>query len=207
MTLLTFLFFTGLVGLLTWRLTRGDDHRTATGYFLAGRTLTGGYIAGSLLLTNISTEQLVGLNGAAFTDGLAVMAWEVIAATALVVMALYFLPRFLRSGITTVPEFLGTRFAAHTRAITTVIFIAAYAVILLPIILYTGATGLMGILDLRAITGIQDVTTLRWVTVWFIGIVGSLYAIFGGLRSVAVSDTLNGFGLLVGSVLITWFGL
>jgi SSS family solute:Na+ symporter len=207
MTLLTFLFFTGLVGFLTWRLTRGDDHRTATGYFLAGRTLTGGYIAGSLLLTNISTEQLVGLNGAAFTDGLAVMAWEVIAATALVVMALYFLPRFLRSGITTVPEFLETRFAAHTRAITTVIFIAAYAVILLPIILYTGATGLMGILDLRAITGIQDVTTLRWVTVWFIGIVGSLYAIFGGLRSVAVSDTLNGFGLLVGSVLITWFGL
>jgi len=207
MTLLTFLFFTGLVGLLTWRLTRGDDHQTATGYFLAGRTLTGGYIAGSLLLTNISTEQLVGLNGAAFTDGVAVMAWEVIAATALVVMALYFLPRFLRSGITTVPEFIGTRFAAHTRAITTVIFIAAYAVILLPIILYTGATGLMGILDLRAITGIQDVTTLRWVTVWFIGIVGSLYAIFGGLRSVAVSDTLNGFGLLVGSVLITWFGL
>jgi SSS family solute:Na+ symporter len=103
MTLLTFLFFTGLVGFLTWRLTRGDDHRTANGYFLAGRTLTGGYIAGSLLLTNISTEQLVGLNGAAFTDGLAVMAWEVIAATALVVMALYFLPRFLRSGITTVP--------------------------------------------------------------------------------------------------------
>ena len=73
MTLLTFLFFTGLVGFLTWRLTRGDDHRTATGYFLAGRTLTGGYIAGSLLLTNISTEQLVGLNGAAFTDGIAVM--------------------------------------------------------------------------------------------------------------------------------------
>lgn len=207
MTLLTFLFFTGLVGFLTWLLTRGDDHRTTTGYFLAGRTLTGGYIAGSLLLTNISTEQLVGLNGAAFTDGLAVMAWEVIAATALVVMALYFLPRFLRSGITTVPEFLETRFAGHTRAITTVIFIVAYAVILLPIILYTGATGLMGILDLHAITGIQDVTTLRWVTVWFIGLVGSLYAIFGGLRSVAVSDTLNGFGLLVGGVLITWFGL
>lgn len=111
MTLLTFLFFTGLVGFLTWLLTRGDDHRTTTGYFLAGRTLTGGYIAGSLLLTNISTEQLVGLNGAAFTDGIAVMAWEVIAATALVVMALYFLPRFLRSGITTVPEFLEARFA------------------------------------------------------------------------------------------------
>lgn len=207
MTLLTFLFFTALVGFLTWLLTRRDDHGTSTGYFLAGRTLTGGYIAGSLLLTNLSTEQLIGLNGAAFTDGIAVMAWEVIAGASLVVMALYFLPKYLRSGIATIPEFLEKRFDGSTRTITSIIFILAYAIILLPIILYTGATGLMGILDLKALTGIESHTTLLWVTVWFIGIVGSIYAIFGGLRTVAVSDTLNGFGLLVGGVLITWFGL
>ncbi|MCB1091898.1 MAG: solute:sodium symporter family transporter, partial [Verrucomicrobiae bacterium] len=184
MTLLTFLFFTGLVGFLTWILTRKDDHGTSTGYFLAGRTLTGGYIAGSLLLTNLSTEQLVGLNGAAFTDGIAVMAWEVIAGASLVVMALYFLPKYLRSGIATIPEFLESRFAGHTRTITSLIFILAYAVILLPIILYTGATGLKDILDLKSLTGIQNDTTLLWITVWFIGIVGSIYAIFGGLRTV-----------------------
>lgn len=207
MTLLTFLFFTALVGGLTWVLTRKDDHGTSTGYFLAGRTLTGGYIAGSLLLTNLSTEQLVGLNGAAFTDGICVMAWEVIAGASLVVMALYFLPKYLRSGIATIPDFLEKRFDATTRTITTVIFILAYAVILLPIILYSGAVGLTGILDLKALTGIQNDTVLLWVTVWFIGIVGSIYAIFGGLRSVAVSDTLNGFGLLVGSILITVFAL
>ncbi len=207
MTLITFLFFTALVGFLTWILTRKDDHGTSTGYFLAGRTLTGGFIAGSLLLTNLSTEQLVGLNGAAFTDGIAVMAWEVIAGASLVVMALYFLPKYLRSGIATIPQFLELRFDGATRSITSFIFIVAYAGILLPIILYTGATGLIGILDLKAITGIQSDTALLWITVWFIGIVGSIYAIFGGLRTVAVSDTINGFGLLVGGIMITIFAL
>ncbi len=90
MTLLTFLFFTALVGVITWYITHRDDHGTSTGYFLAGRTLTGGYIAGSLLLTNLSTEQLVGLNGAAFKDGICVMAWEVIAGASLVIMRSYF---------------------------------------------------------------------------------------------------------------------
>ncbi len=207
MTILTFLFFTGLVGFITWRMTHKDDHGTSTGYFLAGRTLTGGFIAGSLLLTNLSTEQMVGLNGAAFTDGVAVMAWEVIAGASLVLMALYFLPKYLRSGIATIPEFLERRFNGTTRSITSIIFIVAYAGILLPIILYTGATGLAGILDLKELTGIQNDMTILWGTVWFIGIVGSIYAIFGGLRTVAVSDTINGFGLLVGGIMIAVFGL
>ena len=206
-TLLSFFFFTGLVGLLTVFLTRGDDHATSEGYFLAGRRLTGGIIAGSLLLTNLSTEQLVGLNGAAFNDGICVMAWEVVAAVSLVIMALFFLPKYLKSGITTVPQFLEERFDSHTRTITTLIFVIAYAGILLPIILYTGATGLIGILDIKSITGLQSDSVVLWMTVWLIGILGSLYAIFGGLRTVAVSDTINGFGLLVGGVAISYFGL
>lgn len=206
-TMGSFVLFTGLVGLLTWWLTRHDRHDTADGYFLGGRRLTGGYIAGSLLLTNLSTEQLVGLNGAAFQDGLCVMAWEVIAGLSLVVMGLFFLPRYLRAGVATVPQFLERRFDHHTRTITTIIFIVAYAVILLPIVLYTGATGLIGILDLPALTGIDSHAVLLWGAVWLIGLIGSVYAIFGGLRTVAVSDTLNGFGLLVGGLLILWLGL
>ena len=167
MIILTFLFFTALVGVLTWFLTRKDDHGTSTGYFLAGRTLTGGFIAGSLLLTNLSTEQLVGLNGAAFTDGVAVMAWEVIAGASLVLMALYFLPKYLRSGIATIPQFLEERFNSTTRVITSFIFIVAYAGILLPIILYTGATGLMGILDLKSITGIEYAQWIRFACRWY----------------------------------------
>lgn len=203
----TFLFFTALVGAITYVLTRKDDHGTSTGYFLAGRTLTGGFIAGSLLLTNLSTEQLVGLNGAAFNDGIAVMCWEVIAGASLVIMALYFLPKYLRSGIATIPEFFEKRFNSTTRAITSGIFIIAYAGILLPMILYTGATGLRDILNLQELTGIENDTTLLWIVVWFIGIIGSIYAIFGGLRTVAVSDTINGFGLLLGGIFITWLAL
>ena len=206
-TIGSFVFFTGLVAVITFALTRGDDHGSLDGYFLAGRTLTGGFIAGSLMLTNLSTEQLVGLNGAAFNDGISVMAWEVIAAMSLVVMALFFLPRYLRSGIATVPQFLEERFNESTRSITSLIFIIAYAGILLPIILYTGATGLTGILDVKVLTGIESDTTILWLAVWLIGIIGSLYAIFGGLRTVAVSDTINGFGLLVGGVMIVLFGM
>ena len=207
LTLVSFVFFTGLVGFITWRITRRDDVASGTGYFLAGRSLSFPLIAGSLLLTNLSTEQLVGLNGAAFTDGLSVMAWEVIAVIALVVMALFFLPRFLRSGVTTVPEFLELRFDHVTQVITNLIFLVAYAVILLPIILYTGATGLAAILDLPALTGIESPTAILWLTVWLVGLLGAVYALFGGLRTVAVSDTLNGVGLLTGGMMITWYGL
>ncbi|QTF91996.1 solute:sodium symporter family transporter [Halomonas sp. BM-2019] len=207
LTLASFLFFTGLVAFITWRLTRRDDHDSTSGYFLAGRTLTFPLIAGSLLMTNLSTEQMVGLNGAAFADGLSVMAWEVVAVIALVALALFFLPRFLRSGIATLPQLLEIRFDRGTQLITNVIFLIAYAVILLPIILYSGAMGLQGMLDLQGLTGIQSPTLLLWLTVWVVGIIGSLYALFGGLRTVAVSDTLNGVGLLVGGFVIVYFGL
>ena len=91
----SFLFFTLLVAVLTWLLTRKQDMSSQNGYFLAGRNLSFPLIAGSLLLTNLSTEQMVGLNGSAFTDGFAVMVWEVGAVIALLAMALFFLHRFL----------------------------------------------------------------------------------------------------------------
>ena len=206
MQLFTFLFFTFGVLAVTMYVTRKDKHDSSDGYFLGGRSLTAGFIAGSLMLTNLSTEQLVGLNGAAFTHGLSVMAWEVIAGISLVIMALYFLPKFLRSGIATIPQFLEVRFGSSTRKITSIIFIFAYTVILLPLILYTGATGMTNILDLTTVSG-YDYKTCIWGVVLFIGILGSVYAIFGGLRSVAISDTINGFGLLVGGIAISYLGL
>ncbi len=206
-TIASFLLFTGLVGLITWLLTRRDDHASSKGYFLGGRSLTFPLIAGSLLLTNLSTEQMVGLNGAAFADGLCVMVWEVGAVLALVAMALFFLPRFLKSGVATVPQFLEIRFDYQTRVITNLIFLTAYAVILLPIILYTGATGLIGIMDVQSLLGFESHTATLWTIVWAVGLIGSVYALFGGLRTVAVSDTLNGIGLLAGGCLIAYFGL
>lgn len=207
MILVSFLFFTGLVAVITFFLTRKDDHSTSKGYFLAGRSLTWPLIAGSLLLTNLSTEQMVGLNGAAFTYGFAVMVWEVVAVLALVAMALFFLPRFLKSGVSTLPEYLEIRFDHGTQVITNLIFLVAYTVILLPIILYTGATGLIGILDVQSMLGLETHGQTLWLIVWVVGIAGSLYALFGGLRTVVVSDLLNGVGLLAGGLMITWFGL
>jgi SSS family solute:Na+ symporter len=207
MVILSFVFFTALVGILTWLITHKDDHASSTGYFLGGRSLGGVVIAGSLLLTNLSTEQMVGLNGSAYKDGLSVMAWEVIAVIALVFMALFFLPRYLKSGITTVPQLLNERFDHGTQTITTVIFLFAYAGILLPIILYTGARGLSEMVDLQKLTGINNDFVLIALTAAFVGLVGSIYALWGGLRSVAVSDTLNGVGLLTGGMLIVYFGL
>jgi SSS family solute:Na+ symporter len=142
-----------LVGVLTWYITRRHDHESSQGYFLAGRSLTYPLIAGSLLLTNLSTEQMVGLNGAAFTDGLCVMVWEVVAVVALVFMAWFFLPRFLKSGVATVPQYLNIRFDNQTQIITNLIFLLAYVGILLPIILYTGATGMIGILNVPSMLG------------------------------------------------------
>ena len=203
LTMATFLAVTALVGFLTWLITRRDDHDSSQGYFLAGRSLTFPLIAGSLLLTNLSTEQMVGLNGAAYTDGLCVMVWEVVAVVALVLMALFFLPRFLKSGVATVPEYLDLRFDHQTQVITNLIFLLAYVGILLPIILYTGATGMIGILDVSSMLGIESPTLTLWLVVWLVGIIGSIYALWGGLRAVAVSDTLNGIGLLVGKLLRT----
>lgn len=207
MILISFLFFTALVAVLTFILTRKDERGSNEGFFLAGRSLTFPLIAGSLLLTNLSTEQMVGLNGDAFRDGLSVMAWEVMSVIALVAMALFFLPRFLRSGIITVPQFLKERYNDHTHTIANLIFLSAYAIILLPIILYTGATGMIGILDMQTLLGIPSRETTLVVIVWSVGLIGAVYALFGGLRSVAVSDTINGAGLLIGGLMITWFGL
>ena len=125
MVLVSFALFTGLIAAITYMMTRDDNHASSDGYFLAGRRLIGPFIAGSLLLTNLSTEQMVGLNGAAFSDGFSVMAWEVIAVCALVLMGLLFLPRFLKSGVATVPQFLEERFDQGTRTITTLIFLIA----------------------------------------------------------------------------------
>lgn len=215
---LSFLGFTVFAGILTWWITRRDERSSSDGFFLGGRSLTFPIIAGSLLLTNLSTEQMVGLNGAAFNDGLSVMAWEVVAVIALVVMTLFFLPRFLKGGITTVPQFLEMRYDRATQTLGNFIFLFAYTFLLLPIILYSGAVGLSHMMDLQTLTGldkpvemfgqiIEPKTQILWLTVFVIGVLGVLYSRFGGLRTLAVLDTINGVGLLVGGFTIVFFAL
>ncbi len=206
MQILAFLAFTALVAVISYFKSSTDKSKVSDGYFLGGRSLTGVVIAGSLLLTNLSTEQIVGLNGAAFKEGILVMAWETLAAIAMVVTAVFLLPRYLKGGITTVPQFLENRYDQSTKMITSILFLSGYVVVLLPIVLYSGALAISSLFEVPALFNVSETAAL-WICVWGIGLVGSIYAIFGGLKAVAVSDTVNAVGLMIGGLLIPVFGL
>tara|TARA_B100001750_G_scaffold11189_1_gene8251 strand:+ start:11677 stop:13305 length:1629 start_codon:yes stop_codon:yes gene_type:complete len=200
-SIISFILATASVAVLTYtiviRMKRSDDPTEE--YFTGGRALTWPVVAGSLLLTNLSTEQLVGLNGAVFGDkALVGVAWEALAAFAMIATALLFLPTYMASGFTTTPAFLEKRFDKMTRSMVSGLFLFGYVTVLLPVVLYTGSLALIGMFDIKL---------PLWMIVAIIGILGSSYAIFGGLKSVAVSDTLNGVGLLVGGLAIPLLAL
>ena len=200
-SIISFILATAAVAVLTYtiviRMKRSDNPTEE--YFTGGRALTWPVVAGSLLLTNLSTEQLVGLNGAVFGDkALVGVAWEALAAFAMIATALLFLPTYMASGFTTTPAFLEKRFDKMTRSLVSGLFLFGYVTVLLPVVLYTGSLALIGMFDIEL---------PLWMIVAIIGILGSSYAIFGGLKSVAVSDTLNGVGLLVGGLTIPFLAL
>src|SRR5690606_21480684 len=175
-----FLGFTLLVAAITWLATR--RHRVTSSpesYFLGGRSLSAWVIAGSLLLTNLSTEHLIGLNGDAVQHTIAVTAWETTAALAMVLTALVFLPRSLRAGLATIPDFLENRFDRPARVIMSLLFLISYATALQPVVQLFGASGLETLFDVSANLGIS-VSEARWLLIWGVGTLGSLYAIFGG---------------------------
>jgi SSS family solute:Na+ symporter len=206
MQFLTFITLTALVAVISYFKTRKTEEASSDGYFLGGRSLTAGVIAGSLLLTNLSTEQIVGLNGSAYQNGLSVMVWETLAALAMVVTAMFLLPKYLKGGLTTVPGFLAKRFDVTTKTLTSVLFLTGYVVVLLPVILYSGSLAISGMFDIPELLGVTHTQSI-WICVWGIGIIGSVYAVFGGLKAVAVSDSINAIGLLIGGILIPIFGL
>lgn len=201
LTVITFVGFTAFVALYVWFRLRKDKMDSSDDYFLGGRSLTGIIIAGSMLLTNISTEHLIGMNGSSYKNGFIVIAWEVTSALALVVAALYFIPKYLRMGLTTIPEYLEKRFDRTTRSLIALFLVVSFVVTLLPIVLYTGAINLESIFNISEVLEVSKTEGL-WITVVGIGVIGSMYAIFGGLKAVAYSDTINGYGLLLGGLLV-----
>lgn len=205
-TMISFVFFTVLVAVVSWIMTRKEDLSTNTGYFLGGRSLSGVVIAGSLILTNLSAEQLVGLNGNGFSSGLSSMSWEATSGITLVFMALIFLPRYLKGGFTTVPEFLEERFDKGTRNLVTGLFLISLALVTLPIVLYAGGIAMNSLFNVSELCHIPENQAL-FLVIAATGIIGGIYAIFGGLKAVAVSDTINGIGLIIGGLLIPVLGL
>ena len=205
-TVLTFIGFIVFVAIYSWYKLRNEKLDSQDGYFLGGRSLTGIVIAGSMLLTNISTEHLIGMNGSSYKNGFIIIAWEVTSALALVVAAVYFVPKYLKMGLTTIPQYLEKRFDSSTRTLVALFLMVSFVVTLLPIVLYTGAINIESIFNISEVLGMSQDQGL-WVTVIAIGVLGSIYAIFGGLKAVAVSDTINGYGLLIGGLAIPLIAL
>ena len=154
-TAITFVAFTALVALISWWKTRGDNLDTQDGYYLGGRSLTGPVIAGSLLMTNLSAEQLVGNNGQAVRVGMSTMGWEVTSAIALVILAFVLMPKYLKTGLTTVPQFFEQRYDEGTRRLVSIIVLPSYVVIMLPNILYAGAQVFVNIFGIDEMFGIS----------------------------------------------------
>ena len=204
-TLLSCMFFMAIVGWISYQKTKGsvDDK---DGYFLAGRGLTGTFIAGSMLLTNLSAEQLIGLNGSAYGFNMTAMAWEVTAGFATIIMALVFLPRYLSGAFTTLPSFLQERFDDGVRRMTVVLFMVGYGLVTIPSILYSGSVAVLRLFDLPTLFNLPYSQALI-LTVLIVGTIGALYAVFGGLKAVVVSDTINGIGLLIIGLLVPTLGL
>ncbi len=205
MTLASCAFFMALVAWVSYQKTKGEVD-TRDGYFLAGRGLTGVFIAGSMLLTNLSAEQLIGLNGSAYGFNLSSMAWEVTAAFATICMALVFLPRYLAGAFTTLPEFLSNRFDDGVRRLSVLLFMVGYGLVTIPSVLYSGSIAVLLLFDVPSLLNVTYGEGLV-ITIVSIGCLGAVYAIFGGLKAVAVSDTLNGVGLLVVGIVVPVLGL
>lgn len=193
---ISFFLFTAFVAVYAFWRVRKSSLEGTEGYFLAGRSLTGVVIAGSMLLTNISTEHLVGMNGSAYKNGPLVIAWEVTSAIALVIAAVYFIPRYLKMGLTTIPEFLEKRFDGLTRTLVAVLMMLSFIFTLLPIVLYTGAINLESIFNISGLLQVSETQAMNLV-ILAMGSLGAAYAIFGGLKMVAITDTVNGVGLLL----------
>lgn len=204
--IVSFIAFTLLVAVITWWKLRKADTASQQGYFLAGRSLKAPVIAASLMLTNLSTEQLVGLTGQAYRSGMSVMAWEVISAIPLIFLALIFLPRYLQRGIATIPDFIEERYDKTTRIIIDCCFLIATGICFLPIILYSGALAFNSMFHVAEAFGISQNAAI-WAMSVVLGLCGILYAVVGGMRAIAIADVINGIGLVIGGLMVPVFGL
>jgi len=224
-TLIGALTFSGfLLAVVVISLYAGRREKTGTDYFLAGRTLTWGLIGFSLIASNISTEHFVGMAGKGFgvqgmdegfsPTGLAIASYEWMSAIVLVFVAWWFLPKFLKAGIYTMPQYLEHRYDRGARTIMATLMMVAYVVVFLATVVYSGAKALNTIFDLPKVFqdqfGLTHESALTWsmvASIWLIGLIAASYTIYGGLKSVVWSDLLQGGGLLLGGIVIAILAL
>jgi len=189
-----------IVVVVTVGIVMSRDENDSEGYFLAGRGLSWWLIGFSLIAANISTEQFVGMSGsAAGYIGLAIASYEWMAAITLVVTAFFFLPRFLRAGIYTIPEFLEYRYDARARTLMSVFTMFIYVFVTISAVIYSGALTVDTIFGGQSFLGLQvDLVSACWV----IGLLAAAYVASGGLKACAWADLIQGSALIVGGAII-----
>ena len=196
---LVFFGLTTAIGVATYLKCRASGSRSTDSnkeYFLASGGLSWFFVAGSITLTNLSTDQLVGMNG---NQMLLLAWWELAAVVGLIILAAVFIPIYYRYDCTTTTELLEKRYGSkHIRATIASLFLLGNIFIYLPIMLYTGS------LFMQSMFGL---TLPIIVIATGFALVGAAYAIFGGLRAVAVSDTYSGIGLLSMALLVVFLAL
>lgn len=182
---------------LAFSFLKSRGSRNSEDYFLGGRSLPWWLIGVSVVAANISTEQFVGMAGQAAGDvGLAVSAWQLTGAVGIVVVAFYFLPRFLSAGIYTMPEYLEYRYNAAARAIMSVLTVLIYASVTIAAVIYSGATALETIFGIRL-----------GVSVAIMAAIAIVYVLWGGLLAAVWADLFQGTALLLGGLLTLGLGV
>ncbi|MCW1915938.1 transporter [Luteolibacter sp. GHJ8] len=202
------LFLVAVVGVIAFGIWQGRKESAdaaesggAAGYFLAGRGLTWWLVGFSLIAANISTEQFVGMSGqAANWLGLAVSSWEWLSSIALVLVAFVFLPKLLRCGIYTIPEFLEYRYGLFSRIVMAVATLIILVGVPTASVIYSGAKVISVFFQGRMMMGadLGDIT----IGCWIIGISAAVYVLVGGLKACAWTDLIWGAGLIVGGAVV-----
>ncbi|MHC4656508.1 MAG: sodium:solute symporter family transporter, partial [Planctomycetota bacterium] len=194
-----FLAFFGVV--IGVSMYKSRKEKTSEDFFLASRSLLWPFIGLSLIAANISTEHFVGMAGqGAGIAGLAIASYEWIAAITLVFVAIFFLPRFLRSGIFTIPEYLEYRYNPTARAIMAFYTMVIYIGVTIAAVIYSGG------LTLQTIFGDLDNSRHLLYGVLVIGGIAGLYTIWGGLKAVAWADLFQGSALIIGGAITMVLG-
>lgn len=204
--ILVFVAFIAVVLFVGFFKSKGEDtagEKGAEEYFLAGRGLSWWLIGFSLIAANISAEQFVGMSGqGAGLEGLSCASWEWIAAITLVVVAFALLPYFLRSGITTIPEFLEVRFNHWARSLMTISMMGILIVASLIGVTYAG-----GLVMYQFIPEVLGVELSLTACCWILGGIAGAYVLFGGLKACAWADLIQGAALIVGGAVIAYFAI
>ena len=191
------------LGLFLSRNKNGKE-KSANDYFLAGNTLTWWAVGASLIAANISAEQFIGMSGTGFRDGIAIAAYEVMAAITLVVIGKFLLPVMLERKIFTIPQFLRERYNDGVGLAFSILWLFLYVFVNLTSVAWLGALAIEQILGLQglAVSIFGFEVSIRMLIILGLFVVAGIYSIYGGLASVAWTDVMQ-VTFLVGGGLIT----